>query len=154
MAEHITTLAANDMLQCLVGKSFQYGIKSQGCELYDFGFGELINVPNSKGEDRTVCLHTLHVTCRFKVISKNRERRIDRYFEDTLSEEFHVNIQKLVGLYVKRIALSDKNDLWLDLEDYWVVFATFEDGEESWRYFSPGSGMPHIVASDLWICLE
>lgn len=30
-----------------------------------------------------------------------------------------------------------------------MVFATFENGEESWRYFTCNKDEPHLVASDL-----
>ena len=57
----------------------------------------------------------------------------------------------MIGLSVERIALSDKNDLWLDLNKYWIVFITREDQEESWRFFEPRSKLPHLVASDAWL---
>ena len=78
----------------------------------------------------------------------------ERFYEDTPSEIFQKEVERLIGLCPKRVGLSDKNDLWLDFGDYWVVFATFEDGEESWRLFTPGSAEPHWVVSDSWLRLD
>ncbi|MBQ5782728.1 MAG: hypothetical protein IIV99_05005, partial [Oscillospiraceae bacterium] len=36
----------------------------------------------------------------------------------------------------------------LDFGDYWVVFVTCEDGNESWRLFAPNKEIPHMVVSD------
>jgi hypothetical protein len=73
---------------------------------------------------------------------------------DTSPEIFTTNIMQLVGLVVKRFALSDKFDLWIDLGDYWIVFVTWEDETESWRFFTPGSDDPHLVVSSSWLCLD
>lgn len=142
---------ALEFLRTLVDQPLCYGLKSPDTDLYDFGFGNMINVINPYGGEKEVCTHILHVTCRFKVIWKNGERRVDKYYEDTPCEKFHSEVNRLVGLKVSRVALSDKNDLWLDFGDYWVVFATFENGEESWRFFSSNIGGPHLVASDSWL---
>lgn len=141
-------------LQTLVDKTLSYGLKSMDTDLYDFGFINVDNVASWCGEGKESCTHFLHATCRFEVICKNGERRVDRYYEDTPCEEFHTNVQHLLGLKVKRVALSEKNDLWLDFGNYWIVFATFENCEESWRFFSSDRTLPHLVASDCWISLS
>ena len=142
---------AVDFLYSLIGKPLNYAIKSPDTELYDFGFGELVEVVNRCGKHKRIGTQILHVICRFKVIWKKGEHRVNRYYEDTSSDEFHTEIQHLFGLKVKRVALSDKNDLWLDLGDCWVVFATFENGEESWRFFTSDVDIPHLIASDSWL---
>ena len=58
------------------------------------------------------------------------------------------------GLRILRTALSEKNDLWIDLGDCYFVIVTNENDEESWRIFSPGTNGPHIVATDLRIWLD
>ena len=144
-------MKAFDYLQILVGQPLQYALKSPDTELYDFGFGAFVAVRDYHGKDREICTHILHATCRFKVIWRNGENRVDKYYEDTPSEEFHSAIKRIVGLKVVRIGLSDKNDLWIDFGDYWIVFATFEDSEESWRFFTAYDDMPHMVVSDSFI---
>lgn len=143
---------ALEFLQMLVNQPLSYGIKSPDMDLYDFGFGRLIEVTDRHNRGKKVAAYTLHATCRFKVIWRNGERRVDKYDEDTPCEQFHSEIKRLIGLNVKRVALSEKNDLWFDFGDYWMVFATFENGEESWRFFTfLDSDTPHLVASDSWL---
>ena len=125
-----------EYLNHLVCKPLCYGLKSPDSDLYDFGFGD----PSA--------VYILHIICRFKVIWKNGEQRVRIYHENTPCEQFHAEIKPLLGLPVKRVALSDKNDLWLDFGDCWVVFATFENEEESWRFFSADSALPHLIAAD------
>lgn len=117
-------------LQTLLNQPLCYGLKSPDTDLYDFGFGDTEN---------------------FKVIWKNGEHRVDRYYEDTPCKKFHSEVKHLIGMKVRQVALSNKNDLWLDLGDCWIVFVTFENREESWRFFISGIGTPHLVASDSWL---
>lgn len=152
--DNLSKEKAVSFLQTLVNQPLCYGLKSPDMDLYDFGFGEQTEIINWNGEKRKCCAHILHVTCRFKVIWKNEKNQIDNYYEDTPCEKFHADIQTLIGLSVKRISLSDKNDLWLDFGNYWVVFATFENGEESWRYFIMGAKSQHLIASDSWLCFQ
>ena len=70
---------------------------------------------------------------------------------DTPGKQFRAEIQPLLGLAVERVAVSDKNDVWLDFGDYWVVFATFENEEESWRFFASDISAPYLVASNSWL---
>lgn len=142
---------AIDFLHTLVGLPLCYAIKSPDTELYDFGFGNLVEVSSKQGNRKKIGTHMLHVLCRFKIIWKRGERRVDRYYEDTPCEVFHFEVSRLIGLKVIRVALSDKNDLWLDFGDYWVVFATFESGEESWRFFTSDIDVSHLVVSDSWL---
>lgn len=145
---------AVDSLHSLTEQPLLFAIKSPDTDLYDFEFGELVEVANRLGDKKKIGTHILHVICRFKVIWKNGEHRVDKYYEDTSCEKFHAEIQHLFGLRVKRVALSEKNDLWLDFGDYWVVFATYENGEESWRFFTSDIDTPHLVASNTWLCFD
>lgn len=138
-------------LNSLNGMPLLYALKSPDTELYDFGFGELVETVNRCGRQKKIATYTLHVLCRFKVIARGPEHKVDKYYEDTPSEMFHSEINRLLGLKVRRVALSDKNDLWLDFGDYWIVFVTFEDGEESWRLFTINDDLPHLVASNSWL---
>lgn len=142
---------ALEFLQTLVDHQLCYGLKSPDMDLYDFGFGNTIDIINRQKNERESCTHILHVICRFKVIWKNGERRVDIYYEDTPCEKFNCEIERLIGLKVVRVALSDKHDLWLDFGDCWMVFATFENEEESWRIFTPSTDAPHLVASNSWL---
>lgn len=141
-------------LQRLINQPLCYGIKSPDMDLYDFGFGKHTEIVNWRNEKQDVCVFTLHVTCRFKIIWRNGKRRVDKYYEDTPCEEFHSEIKRLIGLHVKRVGLSDKNDLWLDFGDYWVVFVTFEDVEESWCFFTFDESNTYLVASDSYLDLS
>lgn len=137
-------------LQSLVNQPLCYGVKSPDTELYEFGFGSLVETVGLRGEKKC-CTYILHIMCRFKIIYKKEKRPTTQYYEDTPCEKFLSEFQHLIGLNVKRIALSDKNDLWLDLGDYWIVFATCENGEESWRYFTKNQEIPHLIAADSWL---
>lgn len=138
-------------LQALINQPLCYGQKYCNTELYCFGFGDQTELISSVNRKTIGCTHFVHVLCWFKIIWKNGETRVCKYYDNTPGENFHSNIQQLLGMKVKRIGLSDKNDLWLDFGDCWVVFATFENAEESWRYFTSNSQDPHLVASDSWL---
>ena len=136
-------------LDALVNRSLYYGKKCPDTDLYDFGFGE--TVKKAGMGKRCLCTHSIHATCYIKVLERFGERRIDLYDGKESYEEFHFKIQHLLGLKVRRVALSTKNDLWIDLGEYWVVFVTFENGEESWRFFELNNSCAHLVASDSWL---
>lgn len=142
---------ASKFLQTLFDQPLCYGLKSPDTDLYDFGFGDPENPVRPYGDGKGVGTLALHVQCRFKVIWKNGEQRVDRYYEDTPCESFHSEVKHFIGMKVRQVALSDKNDLWLDLGDCWIVFVTYENGEESWRFFISGTNTPHLVASDSWL---
>ena len=142
---------AIEFLHSLIGLPLHYAIKSPDTELYDFGFGRLVETVGLSGKQKKIGTHTIHALCRFKVISRTGGKTATNYYEDTPSEKFQSEINYLIGLTVKRVALSDKNDLWLDFGDYWIVFATFENGEESWRFLTLDRNAPHLVASDCWL---
>ena len=142
---------ANVFLNALIGQPLLYALKSPDTELYDFGFGEPVETTNHRGNRKIIGTYTLHALCRFKVIWRNGEHRVDNYYEDTPCELLRSEIKRLIGLRVRQVALSDKNDFWLDFGDYWVAFATFESGEESWRFFTSNVDDPHLVASDSWL---
>ena len=135
----------------LVNQPLHYGIKSPDCDLYDIGFGEMVDYVGLNNEIRKVCNYTLHITCRFKIIKKKEKQTTCCYFEDTPSSIFQYDVSKLIGLCVKRIALSDKNDLWIDLGDYWIVIATFENNEESWCFFTFDSANLFLSVSNSYI---
>ena len=154
MIEHDIRQESLSFLNLLIDEPLSYGIKSPDMDLYDFGFGQLLRVPTKRDLDRKVGMFALHATCRFKIIRRIREHYVQCYYEDTPAEEFHRSIKPLVGLCVKRIGLSTKNDLWLDFGDYWMVFATFENDEESWRFFAFTDDKRHLVAADSWLTLD
>lgn len=141
-------------LQSLVDLYLCYGIKSPDMDLYDFGFVNEINSIHRSDKKKVVYTHCLHVVCRFKVIWKIGNNKTDIYHENTSCEKFHSKIAYLIGMKVKRVALSEKNDLWLDFGDCWVVFVTVENNEESWRLISPDTDAAHLVASNSWVYFE
>ena len=140
---------ALSFVQILVGKMLCYGIKSPDTDLYDFGFSQKKHVDDPweiPVEEHDLILHA---TCNFDVVCKNGIRRVDKYHADTPCEEFNSEITNIIGLCVKRVAVGTGNNLWLDFGDYWVVFITFDDGEESWRLFSPIEDGKHLVATNI-----
>ena len=139
---------AIELINGLVGQPFGYGIKSPDMDLYDLGFGEWIEYLTQLGKLNTACTYAIHLTGGIKVWWKNGKKAV--YYWDTPCEEFHKNARQMIGLHVKRVALSDKNDLWLDLGQCTMVIITREDADESWRLFAPGSDRLHLVVSDQW----
>lgn len=140
------------MVQLLVGKPLRYAIKSPDIDLFDLGFGCDVHFINANGEQQEACQHTIHLVCGILVYWKDRHK--EQFFGDTSPHIFQESIQKLVGEKVRRVALSDKNDLWFDLGQCHFVIVTLENNEESWRLFSPGSDCPHLVASDTALHIE
>ena len=140
---------AYNFLANLVGQPLRYGLKSPDMDLYDFGFGDDISFLSWDGKFKQACTYAVHLTCGIKIYWK--ENKVSEYCGDTPHEIFHEDICRLLGLHVMRVALSEKNDLWLDLGLCWLVIVTFEDGDESWRFFMPGKGISHLVASNLWL---
>lgn len=136
-------------LQNLVDQTLCYALKSSDMDLYDFGFVNADEDVSNIGEKTKCADYILHVTCRFKIIWRNEDCRVERYYEDTGSDRFSVAAKQLLGLKVVRVALSEKNDLWLDFGDCWLVFATFENSEESWRLFTRNMDDSHLIATNL-----
>ena len=136
----------------LVGCCFRYGLKSHNMDLYDLGFGEDVHFLNCLGNTQTACKHTLHFTCGIKLFWK--DGRINEFGPTTESPMFSVAVEPLIGTVVRRIALSDKNDLWIDLDSCKMVIVTYEDSHESWRYFSPGTGSSHLISSGQHLYFE
>ncbi|MDD6034240.1 MAG: hypothetical protein PUC47_12335 [Oscillospiraceae bacterium] len=145
-------LSVLDFLRTLVGQQLRYGIKSPDMDLYDFGFGEWMQYTGVNGEMHDVCTLTLHVACGFRVFWK--DGGCLTFDANTSSEAFHFAVKRILGLRVKRVWLSDKNDLRLDFGECRVVFITREDGEESWRCFRMDGDGAHLVASNLLLDYE
>ena len=138
-----TSEEANGFIRCLVGQQLNYGFKFADMDLYILGFAD------KPVQNRTECAYTIHHTTGMEVYWKDKKKRVV-YDWDTPQDVFHTDMQELLGLSIKRVALSDKNDFWLDLGVCYMVICTPEDGEESWRLLTPNKG-PHLVASDLWM---
>ena len=116
---------------------------------YDFGFGELIRtIDTYDGKIRKNSTFALHTSCAIEVIWRDGSKHIDVFLEDTSCDKLNSVMERLVGVPIKRVDLSEKNDLWLDLGVCWIVIATNDDGEESWRFFDPNSDKPHLIASN------
>ena len=143
-----TNLSAIELLNMVISHPLVYAIKSPDTELYDFGFGDLVSCKGRHNKVREVCMYTLHSLCRFELINKADTKKRMRFYEDTAVDVFRHHISPLLGKCVKRIALSEKNDLWIDFGKYWLVFASFENDEESWRFFTANAMMPYLVASN------
>lgn len=136
----------------IVGTPLRYGIKSADTNLYDLGFGNDTEYIGWTGILRETCTYAIHLTGGIIVYWENGGKV--EYCDATPHTEFHADIHRLIGLCVRRVTLSEKNDLWLDFGECRMVIVTREDGEESWRLFLPGTGEPHLVASDLWLRMD
>lgn len=141
------------ILNKLIGQPFLYGIQSPDVVLFDLGFGDYMSVKKMMGSECEVASYTLHAVCGIKIIHTKVSLQTEEFIGNS-PQEFNSSIQQLIGNTILRIALSSKNDLWLDLDDYWLVLVTNEDNQESWRCFTPSSTQNHLVASDTWIHLE
>lgn len=132
----------------LEGWSFVYGIKSPDMGLYDFGF---VKAEDAKSYDGNVdsCRYILHAMCRFKIIWRNGTSKVEKYYEDTPADVFREKVKRILGLPIHRSSLSEKNDLWLDLGECRIVFATYEEQEaDSWVLFVRGLKGPFLAATD------
>lgn len=150
----VTKDAAEGILKPMLGQPLHYSRVHIEYDMFEFGFGPLFRQLGPNGMYRMVCPYTIHTQVPYLTIKDRKRRRAKDYYWDTTPEVFYRGTKKLIGLEVKRVGLSEKNDLWIDLGDYWIVFPTYENGEESWRFFTPGSDRPHLVASDSWVSLE
>lgn len=120
--QYISAAEAKALLDTMVKRPLRWAIKSPDVELFDLGFG---------GEGETLPPYVIHAICTVKVVP-HKKRLVQLYQGTADSGKFREEMEELLGLPVLRTSLSDKHDLWLDLGDYWVIFVTFEDGEESW----------------------
>lgn len=136
---------AEHMLHDLVGQALCYGLKSPDMFFYDMGFGKCEIIESLNHRRQLLSTFAIHASCYLKVIERECHKSI-LFSGNSNSEDFHEVIERLCGLTVKRIALSPKNDLWIDLGSIWLVFITVESEEESWRFFSPTQDSCHLVA--------
>ena len=141
----ITKVEASDYLQHLINQPLQYGLKSPDMDLFDIGFGEYININN-------VCKYAIHFTYGIKLYWKNGKKE---EFDSMASHiQFNSSIKALVGAKVKRIALSEKNDLWLDMGECHMVIVTEDSAEESWRFFWPSCDRPHLIGTSVDLYMD
>ena len=156
-------------IQRLVGQPIEYVYKHpQWCDLFEFGFGKWVANENHDAlsdfafgkwlnnhlevhEDGKRTEYVIHTVCPIKVVWRKRNKRIEVIDEQTDSAILSNVAKHLTGQTIKRVGLSDKNDLWLDLDEVWIIIVTEEDDEESWRLFTADVKKPHLVASNSWI---
>ena len=139
-------LSIVDELKVCCGRSLNSARKPSDLEIYEFCFG-------NRNEELGKVLPTnyiIHALCPIKLIFRKEKRSVVCY-DDLSSEEFNSLIEPFLGKTVRRVGLSDKNDLWFDFEDKWLVVVTNEDDEESWRGFLLDSDEHHLVVSYNWI---
>lgn len=153
MEKIVNRQEAEEFLRPLVGQPLRYALKSSDTELYDFGFGKPVEVTRL-GIRRRIGTYSIHALCRFRILWKNGECGAEEYCENTPSEEFSVKIRRLIGREIMELGLSEKNDLWLDMGDCRIVWTTYENGEESWRFLAADTNVPHLVVSNSWMELN
>ena len=143
----LSRINAEVVLHKLIGCSMCYGLKSPDICFYDIGFGECNVIEERDKRKRFLSSFAIHASCCIKIIEIENKKTSSIYSENTTSEEFHNGIEHLIGLTIKRISLSSKNDLWIDMGRYWLVIITYEDEMESWRFFSPIEESSHLVVT-------
>jgi len=148
----LSNTEADSLLRYLIGQPLRYGLKSPDMDLYDLGFGGDVEFECIDGSIHTACKYTIHFTGGIILYWPNGHKK--EYDGESSHTEFAQTITRLTELRVRRIALSDKNDLWLDLGKCRMVIVTVEDGDESWRFFTPGSNAPHLIATDQNLYLD
>lgn len=131
----------------LIGKQLWYGLKSPDTELFDFGFGEFVEIGYTD-VDYDECKYAIHALCKFKIVYKKEKFRVARYYYGTTYDEFSLQAKTLIGSVVQRIDIGPKNDLLLDFEEFTIVFSTNKDEEESWRFFARDEEKPHLVVTN------
>lgn len=139
----------------LVGSPFRYGLKSKDLYFYDLGFGDWLYRCNGSEKKQKITTYAIHAQCEIRVFSQiktifskvDKSNSVRSYSGDTVAEVFHKDMEKLYKNSIKRVALSSKNDLWLDLGEYWIVFVTFENAQESWRFLPLDDSRPQLIAS-------
>lgn len=147
--------SALNFLNELVGSPFRYGLKSKDLYFYDFGFGDWLYRYIGSEIKQKITTYAIHAQCEIHVIprdklapeKRDRSRTIGIYSGDTAAKVFHKDMEKIYNNCIKRIGLSSKNDLWLDLGEYWIVFVTFENDKESWRFLPLDDSRPQLIAS-------
>lgn len=139
-------------LSCIVGSPLQYGIKSSDLDLFQLGFGESISLEYWKNQSLEINKYAIHFDSALYVYWENG--KVDKLYSNVQEAEFNMVISKLVGKLVKRVALSTKNDLWIDLDDCKIVVVTRDDEEESWRFFLPRTHYPHLIATSTTLMLD
>ena len=152
--EILSTEKANKAIQRLIAQPIKYGIKSPDTGLFDLGFGEElmhIDIDNANLSS-PYCVHTIHFLGGIRCFWKNG--KCEEFSAETSHIDFQKSMQRLYNLFVQRVALSEKMDLWLDFGQCQVVIITNEDGEESWRLFSPWSNEPHLIATNLYMYFD
>lgn len=153
METRISRSKATAILKTLLGRPLLYALKSPDTELYDFGFGKLVERLELDGSRRKIATQTLHILCEFKVICESHHTA-EKYDGFTSCDEFHSKIKYLIGSKIVAIELTKENDLMLNFNGCSIEFITFKDGEESWRFFTAALEAPHLVVSDSWLELN
>ena len=156
-------------LQKLVGQPVLFSWKIPFWDdLYEIGFGEwveyvddidlstfpigrqLMNTPlfQRKTKHDMRAEYVLHSFCPIKLAWRDGSRKVQVFDDQSDGRSFRETFDSLKGFKVKRVGLSEINDLWIDLGACWIVFESLEDGEESWRFIPPSRQDPHLVVSN------
>ena len=147
-----TTQNIESYLRSIVGSPLQYGIKHSDLNLFQLGFGDCVSFEHWKGQTLEINRYAIHFDSAIHLYWKDGE--VDRFEPNAEENMFSSVISKLMGRYVERVALSDKNDLWIDLGICRIVVVTRDDDMESWRFFQPRTSHPHLIASSTTLELE
>lgn len=143
---------AMNLMQPLIGLPLKYISILEKWDLFVVGIGEAVSAPDpnsTNGGMRTLSPYAIHSFCGFDIVYRDESRRVDHIDLNITNPELYKMVTPLKNHCIKRIVIRKNNVLRLDFGLFWIVFTPFDDEEESWRYFVPGSPgeAPHLVAS-------
>lgn len=116
-----------------------YARKARDSDLYGIGFGTPVR-------DKTVAHFVLHLQCEFDVVL---DQGTQQFNGDTTKEEFNPVAEMLVGQRMVEVCILQNNQLKLQLEHCTIIIRTYDDDDESWRFFDFDGN--HLVAASQWL---
>lgn len=142
---------AEDLLCTIIGQPLLFGIKSPDMLFFDFGFGDIVPAHFDAGA-KWIGRYSLHADCRVKIIEIITGR--EWLFSSNDSNEFFQNsLINLINHRVKKFFIEERNNLRIEIGDYWIVCETWDGDEESWRYFEHYTDKAHCIGTseNLWL---
>ena len=140
----------------------------RAASMLDMGFGDDVEcISFINGDKRIVSRFALHVQSSWRIIKQNSivlaqkdffEPKDELSYEefqkesfgnsqfDARSEIFNVSFRK-EPLYISQIFANDFGDVTIHFgSNYHLeVFVDVSGNQESWRFFEPGSDLPHFI---------
>lgn len=129
----------------IIGYPLIYTIKSPDMDLCNFGFGFAGEYPSAKHDSTYVRpIFAIHSVCLVSLQDK-RTGITEHIFEDTPHTVFGNTFHNVLGGIVKRVAITKRGNLSVELESHIIKFTATYIDEENWRFFRLESPEKHIV---------